>query len=377
MASPARRALHVPVPGVSVLRLLAVLLIALVLGPATACAASSSVPDRAAGRVSASAAGLMLDHRPWWPTGFDAYQLATDWSVNVGCGAQVDLDRYFGALPPRSLTRFNLFAALAVDKATGLPDYRAVDAVFGAAARHHQLLLPVLTGGEGPCEDEQFKDRDWYRSGWRTAKTGPHGTFAQWVDTAVRRWRNEPSLAGWEPVGEPEPGDCTRAGCTWPERTCAPDAAQVLRTFFDDVGGRIHRTAPGSLVFTGTAGGDQCGTVGDGYLLLARSPGVDVLDFHDYPDESGTPAEIDTLTGRLAQARQAGKPLLVGELGIKAGACLSTTARADRFAARLRAHRADGVAGALLWAFVPDPRTTECTYDIGPQDPAWQSLARP
>lgn len=355
-------------------RLLAVLLVGVVMCPSTACAASDSVTDRNATRVASTPTGLTLDRRPWWPTGFDAYQLATDWSVNVGCGAQVDLDRYFGALPPRSLTRFDLFAALAVDKASGLPDYRAVDAVFATAARHHQLVLPVLTGGEGPCEDEQFKDRNWYRSGWRTVRAGPYGTFAQWVDIAVRRWRSEPSLAGWEPVGEPEPGDCAPSDCTWPERTCAPDAAQVLRTFFDDVGGRIHRAAPGSLVFSGTAGGDQCGTAGGGYLLLARSPGVDVLDFHDYPGESQRPAGSDTLTERLAQARQVGKPLLVGELGIKAGSCLSTAARAGAFAERLHAYRRSGAAGALLWAFVPDPRTADCTYDIGPQDPAWRSL---
>ena len=87
-------------------------------------------------RVDATPAGLTLDGRQWWPSGFDAYQLATDWSVNAGCGAMVDLDDYFAGLPPHSLTRFNLFAQLAVNKYTQQLDFGPMDAVFDAAARH-------------------------------------------------------------------------------------------------------------------------------------------------------------------------------------------------------------------------------------------------
>ena len=41
--------------------------------------------------------------------------------------------------------------------------------------------------------------------------------------------------------------------------------------------------------------------------------------------------------------------------------------------------RGAGAAGVLFWAFVPDPRLTECTYDIGPDDPlmAMVGHARP
>ena len=63
--------------------------------------AAAAAPDVGA-RVTASADGLALDGEPWWPTGFNAYQLATNWSVNAGCGAMVNLDSYFGALPPHS-----------------------------------------------------------------------------------------------------------------------------------------------------------------------------------------------------------------------------------------------------------------------------------
>ena len=325
-------------------------------------------------RAEATATGLILDGERWWPAGANAYQLATDWSVNVGCGAQVDLDRYFSAVPRRALTRFNLFAALAVNKETGEPDFSAVDAVFAAAEKHRRPVLPVLTSGEGACENGKFKDRQWYRTGWKADVDGPHGTFEEWVDTAVSRWRNEPSLIGWEPVGEPEPADCADAECDWQERTCADDASRVLRQFFDEIGERIRAEDPGRLIFTGTAGGDQCGSVGGGYELLARSPGVDVLDFHDYPLEAGLVPADSTLAARLAIARAAGKPLVVSEVGLRAGSCLSTAERAEQLRARIEEHRRLGAAGALVWAFVPDPRNDMCTYDVGPDDPFWESV---
>lgn len=343
---------------------------------ASSCSSATAPEAEPSPRVRASAAALYLDHRPWWPTGFNAYQLATDWSVNAGCGAQVDLDAYFAAAAPRSLTRFSLFAALAVDTSTGLPDFRAVDAVFAAAARHQRMVLPVLTGGASPCEGDVFKQRDWYRSGWRTERAGPLGTFAHWIETAVTRWRDEASLAGWEPVGEPEPADCTTADCAVAHRRCAADAPTVLRTFFDEVGVRIRRLDPGRLIFSGTAGGDQCGTAGADYRTVATSTGVDVLDFHDYPEDVATPTPGSSLAARIAQAREVGKPLIVNEVGIRGGSCLSLPDRADRYRTRLGAIRAQGAAGALLWAYVPDPRTAECTYDIGPDDPAWAIVDR-
>lgn len=52
--------------------------------------------------------------------------MATDWKLNRGCGAQVNLDRYFASLPPNSVTRFNAFSSMGL---------RAIDAVFAAAVR--------------------------------------------------------------------------------------------------------------------------------------------------------------------------------------------------------------------------------------------------
>lgn len=324
-----------------------------------ACAAppnsrSQSVPPRA----TVEDGQLHLDGRPWWPTGLNAYQLATDWGVNAGCGGMVDPGQYFESLPDGAVTRFNVFQQLAVNKVTGELDFRAVDAVFAAAERHEQMVIPVLVGQDGACEDENYKDRDWYLTGWQQPTAMPL-SYRDWLITAVERWSGSPSVLAWEPIGEPETAVCGDLDCSWQARTCPADSAAVLRNWTDQVGRLIRDLDPSRLITAGLLGGDQCGLVADGYRLIAESPYVDILQYHDYDDGGFLPL-------RLAQTT---KPLMVTELGIAAGSCLPLEDRAAQVAARIDGYRAMGAAGAMLWSFVPDPRPTECTYDIGPEDP--------
>ncbi len=338
---------------------LACVVIPLVFAMTLACASSqdpgSSVQPP---RVTVTQGELQLDGQPWWPTGLNAYQLATDWQINAGCGAEVDLDAYFSSLPDGALTRFNAFQGFAVSTHTGELDLSALDAVFAAAERHGQVVVPVLAGQDGACEDEQYKDRDWYTHRWEQPTDMPL-SYRDWVATAVARWSGSPAVAAWEPLGEPEAAVCASPDCLDIERTCPSDSAQVLREWTDEVGALIRSRDPDHLITAGVLGGDQCGLAGDGYALLADSPHVDVLQFHDYDDAGFLPM-------RLAQTD---KPLVVTEVGIQAGSCLALGERAELIGVRLDRYRSMGAAGALLWAFVPDPRPTECTYDIGPEDP--------
>lgn len=119
------------------------------------------------------------------------------------------------------------------------------------------------------------------------------------------------------------------------------------------VADRVHPITAGLL------GGDQRGTAGAGYALVADSPYVDFVRYHDYDDSRFLPLRLS----------QTPKPLVVTELGINAGSCLPLHVRAERIGARIDSYAELGAAGALLWAFVPDPRPNLCTYDIGPADP--------
>lgn len=337
---------------------------------AAACAAPLPerpvIPD-----LGVSGVSLTLDGEPWWPIGINAYQLATDWSINAGCGAQVDLDTYFSGLQPHSLTRFNAFSSLAVNKSTGLLDFSALDAVFRAAERHGQLLIAVLSNNEGSCEGDSFKGYSWYAGGWRTEiPPGLPLSFAAWLDTAVQRWGGSPALAGWTAVGEPEPSDCTDSECSWTLRYCHPDSAKVLRAFYDSTGARIRELDPGTEIFSGHAGGGQCGSAGDAFEYVSASPGLDVLEYHFYESSDSLPGnEFDGLARRAQQARALNKPLLITEIGMEAGSCGSLDQRERVLRDAFTEMRKQGAAGAMFWAFVPDPRLRECTLDIGPADP--------
>lgn len=339
---------------------------ALPLALAGAVACGSHVPQAEPAkvpRVEAVGDGLQLDGSPWWPTGLNAYQLGTDWSVNAGCGAEVDLDAYFSALPDRSLTRFNAFQNLAVSQHDGTLDFSALDRVLDAAERHDQMVLPVLAGQDGACDDEVFKQRDWYVDGWTRSGVLPL-SHRDWVSAIVERWSGSPVIAAWEPVGEPEPSVCPDGDCDLHARTCPADSAEVLRAWTDEVGRVIRERDPGRLITAGVIGGNQCGIVGEGYSMLAASSYVDVIQYHDYDHSAFLPA-------RLSQVEV---PVLVAEMGVTAGSCGGVNERADEIAAHLTGYREARAAGAMLWAYVPDPREHECTMDIGPDDPV---LTRP
>ena len=64
------------------------------------------------GVVTRRGTQLFLHGRPYEFTGINAYELATLWGTNAGCGAQVEtpaLDSFFGSLRPDSMVRFWAF----------------------------------------------------------------------------------------------------------------------------------------------------------------------------------------------------------------------------------------------------------------------------
>ncbi|MCE5291219.1 MAG: beta-mannosidase [Nocardiaceae bacterium] len=326
--------------------------------------------------VTAQGTTLRLNGVDWWPAGINAPELLTRYALNEGCGAQVDLDAFFAATPPHALIRFNLFQHLVIDKKSQSFDFSAADAVFRAAERARRLILPVLSPQDGRCDDQVFKQRLWYVDGWRRLSpgTGQLVSYADWVSIAVARYRSSPVVAGWELIGEPEPSVCLDLECT--QRSCPADAATLMRRFADDAGVLVRSADPRRLIFAGFLGGNQCGTSAGDYVTVGRSRYVDVLSYHDYFD-SGTVLPGDASSGlaaRLRQARQLSKPLLVAEIGAVAGSCRSLEDRRVALSKTMSGQRAAGTAGGLVWAYVPDPRLTECTYDIGPADPLFAEI---
>jgi len=352
----------------------------------TEAAAILAPPSGLAQPVTSSGDALLLGGRVAQFRGINVPEAATLYSVNPGCGAQIDLERLFATLAPDSFVRVDFSEERAINPITGRRDWDALDRVVGsaAAAPTHPHLVISLVNQAGQCGDGHWLDSGWYSGGYRqvfddNGDNWPRVSYWNYLDEVVARYAGTPAIAIWEPVGEPEAADCAsgfRGTACYLHKSCPPSATAALRSFFDTVGAEIHRLDPSHLVGSGVIGGTQCGWAGAGSVAIHRSPGIDVETFHDYgSDAVPLPGE---LAQRLGDAREIGKPLIDEEVGIDARnqqGCTSLATRAAELGAKMRAAFAAGASGFMVWDFaegVPDGR---CDTRVRPGDPALGLLA--
>ena len=336
----------------------------------------------------------MLDGHSYVFAGLDAYELASLPGANAGCGppaADTDLGAFFGSLPANSIVRIWAWqGSMAANPVSHQRTWTGLDRAVDAARTHHQKLIMSLSGQDGACDDGHWKDPQWYEGGYRTLYNDDGrglttAAYSDWVQEVVLRYRGDPTIAMWEPLNEPEASSCPSGlagpGCNG-HQLC-PDqhaAAIALRAFFDTIGAEIHRLDPDHLVESGALGSGQCGLSWTDYQYVHASAGIDVASVHDYGfDNVALPG--DQWNGeqeRLTQAAALDKPLILGEIGIRASdttSCTTTTRRAAELQNKIHAARAAGFSGTAVWNWVP-PTANEpgCNYDLSPGDPFLSQL---
>jgi len=340
--------------------------------------------------ITAQGQHLEIGGVPSLFTGFNAYQLGTDWGTNNGCGdmaTTAQIDAFFGSLRPDSLVRFWAFqGTIATNVHTGQLDWAPLDNVFYAAAKYHVYLIPAISDQGGTCDGGTWQDPAWYSGGFKNvynsaADSDGSGltplSYWDYMNAVVSRYANSPALGLWEPMSEAEASTCPTAfepsDCSG-HQTCPDEAtaAAALKYFFTSVGAQIHSLDPQHLVEEGLLGGSQCGMVGTYYEDVGASPGIDVLSVHDY--YGSVPLGGDQSNGmaeRFSQAKALDKPIITGEVGIMAGSgqtgCESLQQRANDMAAKMSAQFAAGDSAFLVWNWVPDP-LGPCNYNTGPAD---------
>jgi mannan endo-1,4-beta-mannosidase len=344
--------------------------------------------------VQSSGIQLFLNGSAYRFTGVDAYEGATQWSTNAGCGGQLSdaqLDQLFTSMPPNSMIRIWAFqGTIATDKETHRLDWGPLDRVVTAAAAHHQRVILALTDQGGTCDGGHWQDPSWFSGGFRTVYNSPSTTdgkgltplsYWMFLQAIVEQFKNAPGLGMWEPISEAEASTCAPQyqplQCSG-HQTCPDEAtaASALRYFYDTVGDKIHLLDPRHPVENGLLGGGQCGTQGADYQYVSASPGIDVLSYHDYWGSSLVGGDRwNGLAVRLAQSMALAKPIIAGEAGLNAGSgagCMTDSTRnrimVDKKAAQFRG----GSSGFLVWNWVPDV-SSACSYDVTPDDPLMQS----
>ncbi|HXG42065.1 MAG TPA: hypothetical protein VNL95_04995 [Dehalococcoidia bacterium] len=320
---------------------------------AEALATSSPSPQfvRAVGR------DLYAGNQPVRFVGVNRYNLLSVYTGGVLQGCSSDwtlsqLEQVFAELEAMGVNAVR-FWAFQRFTASGR-DFSRFDQVISLARSHNIYLVPVLENQWSSCTEGGYKTSDWYRGGYLRPYGSYPISYKEYVGRVVSRYRDEPIILMWQLMNEAESTDATRTRHD-------PDA---LYAFAADMSAYVKSLDPNHLLALGTMGSGQPGTQGDEYRRLHSLPGLDVLEYHDYNEE--TVPLPDYLRERIQDSIVLGKPLIIGEAGISLGQFDAQT-RARLFDAKMSAAFQNGVAAYLIWSY--RNRVYEGDYQFTPADP--------
>ena len=327
----------------------------------------------AQGWVSRAGSQLVLNGRPWQFTGLNIYNA----NSRDNCSYTMEAPELGEALDASRAGAMRAWFFQSLATTAGQRDWSKFDATLDAARARNVHVVVTLADQWGACEPGEYKDASWYADRYRTEKpSGLPATYREWVAEIVTRYRNDPTILAWQLVNEPE---------VMVERygQCAENASGILRSFVSDVGGLIKSIDSQHLVSVGAIGGGQCGAVYTEYSDLHSLDVVDLCEYHDYgqPRSAIAGDQWNGLGMRLFQCALLGKPLIVGELGIRPlqdlGGAATLAHRAVVVGAKLQATRAAGVAGTMVWNWNSGAQGGSATdnFEVGPGDPVLPILA--
>jgi len=221
-------------------------------------------------------------------------------------------------------------------------DFSQLDKLLSLAEDYDIKLVPVLENQWSSCTAGGYKYDTWYQSGYLSPYDGYPISYKDYVGRIVSRYKDDPRILMWQLMNEAESKD-----------TSGNSGDQALYDFALDMSAYVKSIDPNHLVSLGTMGGGQPGTQGSDYRWIHSIPSIDILEFHDYNEETASfPADLEQ---RVEDALALKKPLFVGEAGIKSNCsdpdCLSPDQRAALFDAKMTAAFDNGVSGYMIWSY--------------------------
>lgn len=247
----------------------------------------------------------------------------------------------------------------------GGTDFAGVDRVIDAAKAEGMLVMPVLEDGPGYCTTGQkaqpkmqWENDTYYTEGYRK----PFGTaslsLVDYARVMAEHYRNEPTIAAWMIMNEAE------------TKRRDPDGRSALVDMARTVAQEIRTADPNHLISLGTQGNGAPGNSGRDFRDIYGLPEMDYVEVHDWgyygSDTDAMPGALpngdlpaadsdqcqDTsakIACSFAIAKALNKPLVVGEIGIKAKDRAAAERRARLMDAKVQAAKKHGAAGYLIW----------------------------
>lgn len=239
----------------------------------------------------------------------------------------------------------------------GGTDFSRLDRLMVQARRHGLKLILTLENQWHDCTSGGYKYADWYRSGHRRPYGGYRLSFPEYVRLIVGRYRDEPAILMWQVMNEAE--SRTRLGL---------EDGDALLFFAEEMAAMIKGIDGRHLLSLGTIGVGRPGSGGANYALLAGMPGYDIVEAHDYHDETlPFPAAIQEAQ---AVAGRAGKPFFIGEVGVRSPP-RSRQERAELTRVKLEAAWRADVDGMLIWSYRAGDGTNR---DFDASDPLYDAV---
>ncbi len=292
------------------------------------------------GFVGARDGQLFLDGQRYRFVGLNVYSLASgpDGSGLFYCGrrhsdADVDAIMNEAAAMGASVIRFSAYQTFTA----GGTDFSRIDLLVEQARRHGLKLIPVLENQWPDCTRGGYKYAAWYRSGYRRPYGGYRQSFTDHVRAVVSRYRDEPAILMWQVMNEAE-----SRTVLWEED------GEALFSFAEDIGILVKSLDDRHPLCLGTSGLQRPGSGGEDYRRLAGIGFYDVVEAHDYGAETVPWPEI--IRQARADAGEAGKPFIIGEVGVRSPP-RSQTERAWLIRAKLEAAWAADVDGIMIWSY--------------------------
>jgi hypothetical protein len=239
---------------------------------------------------------------------------------------------------------------------SGARDWAAFDHVFAVAAALGWLVIPVLTDEYGDWGDGgTLKTVDWFTTGYKTT-VGPNDTvtYRQWVAEVTARYRNDPTILAWEFGNELSPF----ADASF---TLLDDATglAVNKAWAKDIADVARANDPNHLLLNGL-NYNNSGTKNytTNYEEIIAYDGTDLFSYHDYAGDTANTtsgSEVTDLINLRDRAAAAGKPLILGEVGVHVSAGASRASDYDgkftRYAVVPAGYSASPFVGGLPWVW--------------------------
>ena len=289
--------------------------------------------------------------------------------MGAGCPAptDVEIDTTFALI--KTASHANVVRTAFYQSGSNNGAYTDFDRYIKYAKKKGLYIVPMLVNHWDSCEPTGgTKTASWYQSGYKQPDNGHSLSFRTYAINLAQHYANEPTIAFWQLVNEPDAGPCPTTG------------AQILRNFADDMTTAIKTIDPHHMVDLGVPGG----CAGDNTTDYAKivSGQVDLCDvWHDYGQTAAPlPSQMQQ---RLRVCQSLNKPAFVGESGICADitadqTCAGTVTvtsldlRAIHFAAKLTAGFDAGLAGYIIWNKGGESNQS----DVGPGDPTESIVAK-